>query len=348
MKTAFKCLLFCLLLVIQCIASSVADYKTRITSAREGIQTMASIVEANATGHDYDDLLTRTEAEIRQSIPDSERVEFGSGAVDTSNGWLHESFDKFHEATNASERAQILSAAAARLSGIEESLDSLEAASASTRTKDDDKRKLAEILSREEYQKVVENDKSAFQRFMEWLAEWLRDIFPRSNMPSVDPNGLQPLSVILQFLVYALVIGGIGYLIYKFAPAVADRFRKREREAAESRVILGEHIDDLTSASDLFAEAEKLALRGDLRAAIRKGYIALLCDLADRKVIGLARNKTNRDYLRDVRQRSSLFDRMRRATGSFERYWYGLQPPSKSDWDEFTEQYRAAVGEVRQ
>jgi len=87
---------------------------------------------------------------------------------------------------------------------------------------------------------------------------------------------------------------------------------------------------------------------GDLRGAIRKGYIALLCDLADRKVIGLARNKTNRDYLRDVRQRSSLFDRMRRATGSFERYWYGLQPPSKSDWDEFTEQYRAAVGEVRQ
>jgi hypothetical protein len=348
MKTVIKCVLLVLFFGVPVIASTVADYKSRVSRAREGLQTMASIVESEATGRDYEDYLNRTEAEIRKSIPTSERIDLGPNTIETSNGWLHASLDQFHTAKSAPERAAILRTAAARVSGIEENINTLEGASASTRSKDEDKRKLAEILSREEYQKVVEGDKSAFQRFMEWLAEWLSDIFPRSNMPSVDPNGLQPISVILQFIVYALVIGGIGFLIYKFAPAVVERFRRREREASESRVILGEEIDDLTTASDLFAQAEQLARQGDLRAAIRKGYIALLCDLADRKVIGLARNKTNRDYLRDVRQRSSLFDRMKRATGSFERYWYGLKPPSESDWDEFTEHYRAAVSEVRQ
>jgi len=180
------------------------------------------------------------------------------------------------------------------------------------------------------------------------LVDWLRDIFPRSNIAPVDAGGFQPLSVILQVVIYALVIGAVGFLIYKFAPAIAQRFRKRESQEKTSRVILGEHIDDMTSSTDLFSEAERLARNGDLRGAIRKGYVALLCDLADRKVIGLARHKTNRDYLRDVRQRSSLFERVKRATGSFERHWYGFRTPSPKDWEEFTEQYRAAVSEARQ
>ena len=48
-------------------------------------------------------------------------------------------------------------------------------------------------------------------------------------------------------------------------------------------MILGEHVSADESAHDLLAEAERLAGEGRLREAIRKGYIAVLCDLADRK-----------------------------------------------------------------
>src|SRR5437773_1315268 len=133
-----------------------------------------------------------------------------------------------------------------------------------------------------------------FREFMEWLA----NIFPRSSIPTETPSGLQPLSVILQFVIYGLVIALVGFLIYRFGPLLMERFRNRERKEIESRVILGERIDASTSATDLFAEAENLARQRDLRGAIRKGYVALLCELADRKVIGLARHKTNRDYPR--------------------------------------------------
>jgi hypothetical protein len=348
MKKVLASLLLIMLISSSVIASTVADYRKRIAAAQKTVETMTSIVEADATGPDYQAYLENAEKEIKASIPESERVEVDAATIETANGWLRKSFDQLHEAVSKSERLKILSSIGERLSGINASLKELGTATAAARSKDEDKQKLGEILRREEYQKPVDAEQSLFQKFIEWLVDWLRDIFPRSNIAPVDAGGFQPLSVILQVIIYALVIGAVGFLIYKFAPSIAQRFRKRESEENTSRVILGEHIDDMTSSTDLFSEAERLARNGDLRGAIRKGYVALLCDLADRKVIGLARHKTNRDYLRDVRQRSSLFERVKRATGSFERHWYGFRTPSPKDWEEFTEQYRAAVSEARQ
>jgi hypothetical protein len=94
---------------------------------------------------------------------------------------------------------------------------------------------------------------------------------------------------------------------------------------------------------DLLGDADRLARDGDLRGAIRKGYIALLCDLSDRKIIGLAYNKTNRDYLRDVRSRRDLHPRMKTVTDAFERHWYGLQDSAEQDWARFREDYKEAI-----
>jgi hypothetical protein len=69
----------------------------------------------------------------------------------------------------------------------------------------------------------------------------------------------------------------------------------------------------------------------------------LLCELGDRKVISLAQHKTNRDYLMSVRQRSSLYQSMRRLTTMFESHWYGFVPPAPTDWHEFRMICRNAV-----
>src|SRR5687767_15636284 len=52
-----------------------------------------------------------------------------------------------------------------------------------------------------------------------------------------------------------------------------------------SRIVLGERLKPEDTATDLLAEAEALARNGDMRSAIRKGYIALLVELGDRNVI---------------------------------------------------------------
>ncbi|MBA2645586.1 MAG: DUF4129 domain-containing protein, partial [Pyrinomonadaceae bacterium] len=106
----------------------------------------------------------------------------------------------------------------------------------------------------------------------------------------------------------------------------------------EARIVLGERVEAEQTATDLLDEAEQLARAGDLRGAIRKGYIALLCELGDRKIIRLAQHKTNRDYLDAVRAsgaNQNLYSTMKPLTASFERHWYGLEPATEADWDNF-------------
>jgi hypothetical protein len=321
-----------------------ADYKGRIESAHKNVVNMLSAVEG-ASGREYDEYLGRAETSLKHTIPETEKIEAGGSVIETSNDWLRSGIEQFDKAATKAERIKILLSISDRLAAIDARLNELETTNAADRSKDEDKQKLAEILRREEYRKPEQAGESLYQRIYREFIEWLADFFPHPNISPVDPSGLQPLSVVLQFLIYGTVIGLVGFLIYKFGPVIAERFRKRDQENATSRVILGEHISESVSASDLFSEAETLARQGDLRAAIRKGYIALLCDLADKKVIGLARHKTNRDYLRDLRTRTPLFERVKRATASFERHWYGFRKPAPADWDDFTEQYRAAADE---
>jgi hypothetical protein len=81
-----------------------------------------------------------------------------------------------------------------------------------------------------------------------------------------------------------------------------------------------------------------------LRGAIRKGYIAFLCELSDRKIIGLSQHKTNRDYLRDVRKKDDLYENMSGLTNNYERHWYGFDAAEEKDWEEFKVRYKQAVG----
>jgi hypothetical protein len=109
------------------------------------------------------------------------------------------------------------------------------------------------------------------------------------------------------------------------------------------RIVLGERLEPDQTAADLLAQAESLARNGDLRGAIRKAYIALLCELGDRKIVSLAQHTTNRDYLNSVRERVHLYSSMRRLTSSFELHWYGFQPPAENDWNEFRSGYQQAL-----
>jgi hypothetical protein len=68
-----------------------------------------------------------------------------------------------------------------------------------------------------------------------------------------------------------------------------------------------------------------------------------VCEWSDRKLIGLARHKTNRDYLRDVRNLKELHQNMSGLTGSFERHWYGFASPSPQDWEDFRSKYEQTL-----
>lgn len=324
------------------LAATLSDYRERIETAQSHADELIQDLDENNKVYERE-----TIGEITKSIPATEKIEWPGGSIETDNAWLKTLLADFGAEGDDAARASILMEISERLSAINLSVKELEDAAATAATKDQDKQKLGEILRREEYQKPKPAEQGLFQKWLYDFLNWIAKMFPRAPAASEASSGLASLSFVLQILIYALVIGLTGFFGYKFAPFIFVRFGWKTSSEKHDRVILGERIAGSESALDLFSEAERLALEGNLRAAIRKGYIALLCDLSDRKIVRLGRHKTNRDYLRDVRKDGRLFENMSGLTQTFERNWYGLRTAEQADWDDFRTLYSQTIAGVQ-
>lgn len=325
------------------IGATLSDYHKRLDSARMSVAALRKLEDED---RGYALLKRENLADIRRSLPQTEMVEWQGGNVQTNNQWVHDDLAAYIDESDLKERKAQLLSIEERLSAISEKIDELEKATAAERSKDEDKQKLAEILRRVEYAKPEIKDESLFQKWWNAFWKWLEDLFPKPSISPQTAPEFDSLKLLIQVLIYAAVIGAIGFLIYRFWPQLAGRFGFKTKEKKRGRVILGERIGEDESAEDLFSEAERLARDGLLRDAIRKGYIAVLCELSDRKIIGLARHKTNRDYLRDVRKRAGLFENMTDLTGTYEQNWYGLRPSKQDDWEDFRDRYKQTMTSV--
>jgi len=329
--------------VLPATAATLSDYHRRLDAARMDAIALRRLEDESG----FQLLKVQKIDEIRTSVPATEPLDWQGGSVETNNQWLHDNLEAYLKESDARQRKTILLGMEERLQALAHEIDDVEQTNSSDRTKDEDKQKLSEILRREEYQKPEEKEESLFQRWSRGFQEWLSAKFPSSPVTHGVPSDFGSFRLVLQILVYAAVIGSIALLLYRFRSQLASRFGYKPKEKKRERVILGERIADDESADDLFGEAERLARDGQLRDAIRKGYIALLCELSDRKIIGLARHKTNRDYLRDVRKRVPLFESMSGATGTYERNWYGLRPSEPDDWEDFRNKYKETMASAR-
>jgi hypothetical protein len=324
-------------------AVTLTEYRKNIREAKVLIINLMNPDVEDLSYEDFQKLERKTVTELRSKLPVRETIEWENSSLETNNQWLADKLDKFEkESPDAPQRWETLTEISERLDALEVKIEELENPATAARAKDEDKRKLVEILRREEYQKPKEKQPSLFEKMYLWLMEWLAKMFPRPNI-SPSSTGFQSLSFVLQMLLYALILSAIGFLIYRFAPFFANRFLTRERSEKKERVILGERLAEGETAQNLFSEAERLAREGNLRGAIRKGYIALLCELSDKKIIGLSQHKTNRDYLRDVRKQNELYANMSGLTNNYERHWYGSDDAEERDWEEFRNGYRKAV-----
>ncbi len=325
-------------------AATLSEYRESIKHLKEDLNSLI-LPDEDWTEADEQKFIREVYEELPEIFPAKQIIEWQGGSIETENEWLINKFTSFKDLKkDAPERAQILVEMYERLDAVERKINELENATASNRAKDEDKQKLAEILKREEYAKPQEQGESFIAGNYRRFINWLKSLFPEPDIsPTTAPEGFQAIPFFLQILIYALVIGLIGFLIYKFAPYLISRFKTREKREKRDRVILGEKIAAGETPDNLFSQAEQMAREGDLRGAIRKGYIALLCELSDRKIIGLSKNKTNRDYLRDVRKRRELYQNMNGLTNNYERHWYGFQEAGENDWTEFKDGYQKAV-----
>ena len=320
-------------------AIPVSEYHQHIRQAVTALDTLAQSDETeSATTYAVRDV--EAVRQVRNLLPPAEIVESNGASFNVANSWLHQELDKYAADTSTA-RYELLKRITERLKAIDDRIEELEKPASGTSTsKADESRKLEEILRRPEYAHQVQQ-KNALTRLLERFVKWILSWFPKPK--PMSPGGVGIISRIAQWFVIILALGVLAYVLTLFLPRVFRNRRPKRKRKEKARIVLGETLEPDQSALDLLSEAEALARRGELRAAIRRAYIALLVELGDRKVISLAQYKTNRDYLRAMREIEPLYRNVKQLTDSFERHWYGLAQANETDWLAFRSAYNQAL-----
>lgn len=328
--------------VRQADAASVEDYRARVLKATEAVEELhwAFDEAGDEDSAEYRAREAKTFADVRAALPASEKIEGHGLALDVDNSWLHSELDLYAKiaADNRDERDDALYRLAARLRALSTHL--AEAANAGARDKEAEKGRLHAILQRPEYNRQVAED-TALARLRKNLREALRKLLPKSRPLSPGTAGV--FSFIARIFVFALTAAVIIFVVWKYGAQLLPRNRAKKTPSG-ARVVLGERLAPGQTPAGLIGEAEALARAGDLRGAIRKAYIAVLCELGERHILRLAAHKTNRDYLSAIRrERAALYGDMQPLTHNYERHWYGFAPATDADWHDFRSRCQQAI-----
>ncbi len=339
----YRFLLIAALLVIVVPAVHAISFTEYHANVRQSVSALDSLALSDETEStwDYATRTGETISGVRKLLPPKQSVEWHGATIDVDNSWLHQELDNFSDAKN-DDRPAALRKTTERLQALEHRLADVEAAPVIQGIdKAEASRRLKEILQRPGYG-TKPKGKNAISSLVERFLKWFQGLFPKPK--PLSPGGAGILSRIAQVVVVLLAIGVIVFVVMTFLPRLLRREKPKKKKREKARIVLGEILAPDQSALDLLSEAEALARRGELRAAIRKGYIALLVELGERKVLHLAEHKTNRDYLSAVYENQSLYGNVKQLTESFERHWYGLAQASENDWRAFRSAYERTLG----
>ena len=343
----FACALLAVLLSSSAGATAMPldAYRSRIHQALTVIdEYWESAKTYEGTGAEYLAEMKAVFARVRRLVPVSETVEWEGGRVEVNNSWLEAEAQSLERlpAGGAAERGLLLSRVGERLSALEERLAEVGAKTEATAEKEKEKERLKAVLDREMFVETPP-EKTWLERLWDWVKSVWNRLF-RGGGGGIAAGQASWLSVVVMVLIFVLAGALLGYVVWKLLPYFTGRRDERlKQERRGPRVILGERLAPGQTAADILAEAEVLARKGELRAAIRKGYVALLCELGDRKVLALAQHKTNHDYLRAVREQRPLLNEMQKLTASFENHWYGSVPVTPDDWTTFRNGYQQTL-----
>lgn len=336
-----RLLLVCALMLVcsdLVCAVSVSEYQQNLKRAITALDTLMQSDEEE-TEAEFTTRFGDTVAAVRSALPETVTVDCGEEFCTVDNSWLHEDLKAVESALDSNWH-ELLTHVIEKLKSIEERVAELQNPTVVSAGKAADKQRLSEILTRPEYQ-TKNRANSALARLLDRFVRWISKLFGR-RMPAQSGSG-SSIGGVVQIIVVALALAVLAYVARLLIPRFWRPRVKKRKVKAEPRIVLGEHLKPEQSAVDLLAEAETLARSGQVRAAIRKAYIALLVELGDRKLLSLAQHKTNRDYLRSLRAVPGLYPLMSGLTDSFERHWYGFVQATPNDWQSFREGYKSAL-----
>lgn len=148
------------------------------------------------------------------------------------------------------------------------------------------------------------------------------------------------LGNITQALAILVAIGVIGYGVYRMLQA--PRNKKVARDGVE---ITLDNLDQYLDETDLDQFLQAALADKNYALAIRLYYLQMIKSLASRNDIQWSREKTNKDYLREMREHR-LSTEFQRLTAQYERVWYGDQRPDAAAFATMEPTYRKFLQQI--
>jgi hypothetical protein len=278
--------------------------------------------------------------EVKELLPASERVNIGQQSLTTDNRWLHQLLDEYAKETNARAQRAKLDEAINRLSLLIDHVSKL--ANENANDAGDARERVRRILSSPQFALKQESElskkiKEIRQRIRQFFSDLINRIFTALFGAGQQANWFFRL----------LVIAAIGLVLFLSARMIVRRRRDPARRRAAKRTVLGEEIEEGVTASELAEAAMAAARAGDFRTGVRKLYIALLYELAERKIVELEPNLTNRDYLARLSRFNSLLPHILYMTDLFDYCWYGMFQSSEEEFSAYLRSYQEALRQAQ-
>lgn len=169
----------------------------------------------------------------------------------------------------------------------------------------------------------------------------------KKKVKDVDGDALSKLGTLLKVLA---VLGLLGLLVLVFfkmmdgRELLSPRNRKLQPAVGASSLDL---IEENLESADL-EDPIRQAVKSEAYAlAIRLHYLAILKELSQKGHIRWKREKTNGEYLLELRG-SHLLPSVRQATLVFERVWYGETAPGLEEYTPMAGMLLEVLAHVRQ
>ena len=158
-------------------------------------------------------------------------------------------------------------------------------------------------------------EKSAWERFKEWLAYWYNKIFSLGN----DEASMSAVELILKILAVIVIL----FVIYLIVKAIMnDEGQWIFGKSSDKKVIHYDEIEKNLHLVDFEKLIKEAVKSGENRLAIRYYYLWLLKELASKEIIEWDIEKTNSDYLYEIKN-EKLRNDFAYLSYLYNYIWYG-------------------------
>lgn len=174
-------------------------------------------------------------------------------------------------------------------------------------------------------------DRSFFEKIVDWIAEIFDRLFGVGD-------AVQDVAGVIPYILFAIALGLVIWTVVRSNGG----FRLFRRAAQREDIVFNEEIRDI-HALDFPTLLNEALARKDYRSAIRIHYLQLLQSLSSSGRIDWRPEKTNGEYLAELRS-STIYDPMRRLTLLFDYVWYGEFAIDRGEYESVRVDFEQTAG----